>query len=160
MKVTCYVVVVMTLITGCSAAASTDPFIGKWVLNPELSKYPTGACPKSMVIEMEGTGRGIHYRSDSTFANGRTTHSQYTADYDGKQAVVMGNRGLLLPVFLKRQNARTVIASYTKGLQIVATSRRVVSTDGQRMTITTVVKDQMGRNITTIGIYEKQKGKR
>ena len=109
-----------------------------------------------MVIEMEGAGHGIHYRSDTTYANGRTAHSQYTADYSGKEATVMGARAILLPVSLKRLNTHTVVASYTKSFQVVATSRRVVSADRRRMTITTTSKDPSGKSVTTVGLYKKQ----
>ena len=147
--------IVATLLVA-SAAASTDPFVGKWVLNAQRSKYPAGACPKQMVIEMNTVGQGVHYRSDATYANGATTRAEYTAEYDGKQAIVMGTHGMLLPVFLKRIDSRTVVASYTKTLQVLARSRRVVSTDGQLMTITTTSKDKSGKNVTTIGVYERQ----
>jgi len=138
-----------------SAAASTDLFAGKWILNTQQSNYPTGACPKRMVIEMKTVGTGIHYRSDTTYANGAMTRAEYTANYDGKQAIVMGTHGMLLPVFLKRVDRHTVVASYTKALQVVARSRRVVSKDGMVMTITTTAKDKAGKSITTIGVYQK-----
>jgi hypothetical protein len=154
MKKTASILFLAILLT--SAMASTDPFVGKWRLDPRRSEYPAGSCPKSMVIEMEAVGRGVRYRSDAMYANGGTIHSEYTADYDGNQALVMGARGMMLPVFLKRINTRTVIASYTKALQIVATSRRVVSEDGQVMTVTTTSKDSSGKNVKTIGLYEKQ----
>jgi len=109
-----------------------------------------------MTIEMEAAGNGVHYRSDSTYADGRTTHSEYTAQYDGVQVLVTGEHGLMLPVSLKRIDALTVVASYTKGLVVVATSRRVVSADGQRMTITTMSKDPSARSLTTISRYKKQ----
>jgi hypothetical protein len=157
MKPTRQLIVVMTLVAAAMATSSTDPFVGRWVLNPQQSKYPAGTCPTSMVIEMESLGGGIRYRSDTTYANGSTTHSQYSADYGGKQALVTGSRGMLLPVFLKRPNSHTVIASYTKALQVVATSRRVVSRDGQRMTITTISKNQSGKEVRTFGVYEKQR---
>jgi hypothetical protein len=64
---------------------------------------------------------------------GGTVRSEYTAEYDGKQVIVRGSRGMLLPVSLKRPDSHTVIASYTKELHVVATSRRV----------------------TTVGVYEK-----
>jgi hypothetical protein len=111
-----------------SARASTDPFVGK----------------------------GVRYRSDATYANGSKVHSEYTADYNGNQAIVMGAHGMMLPVFLKRLDPYTVVASYTKSLMVVATSRRVVSRDGHLMTITTTSKDASGKPITTIGVYEKQ----
>ncbi len=136
--------------------ASTDPFAGRWVLKPRLSKYPAGTCPKSMVIEMEPSGSGIHYSSDATYANGRLAHSQYTAGYDGRQVTVRGVHGILLPVSLKRVNSHTVVASYTRGFEVVATSRRVVSASGRRMTITTTSKDQSGKKVTSVGVYEKK----
>jgi hypothetical protein len=151
----CAVAVILLLAIGM-ASAVTDPFVGRWVLNPRLSRYPNGTCPRLMVIEMESAGDGIHYRSETKYANGVTAHSEYTADYNGKQSLVMGNRGMLLPVSLKRSNLRLVLASYTKGLQVVATSRLLVSKDGRRMTITTMSKNRLGAGVMTVGVYEKQ----
>jgi hypothetical protein len=149
MKTRYCAVVVILLFATAMASTFTDPFVGRWVLNPGLSKYPSGTCPRrmviEMVIEMESAGDGVHYRSDATYANGVTAHSEYTADRNGKQTLVMGNHGMLLPMSLKRSNSRLVLASYTKGLQVVATSRRVVSKDGWRMTITTISKTEQAR---------------
>jgi hypothetical protein len=143
-------------VLAASAWAATDPFVGKWVLDVKRSQYPPGTCPASMVIEMEPAGKGIHYRSDTAYANGNTAHSEYTADYDGNQAIVTGRVGVLLPVFLKRTNSRTVVASYTNHLMVVATSERVVSEDGRTMIITTISKDTVGKSLTSVGVYEKQ----
>jgi hypothetical protein len=143
-------------ILAASAMASTDPFVGRWVLDVQRSKYSAGTCPKSMVIEMEATERGVRYRSDATFANGSKVHSEYTADYGGNQAIVMGAHGMMLPVSLRRIDFRTVVASYIRALQVVATSRRVVSEDGRVMTITTVSKELSGKSVETVGVYEKQ----
>src|SRR5262249_18937711 len=152
-------VAVILLLAPAMASDVTDPFVGKWVLNPGLSKFPSGTCPKRMVIEMESAGKGVHYRSDAIYANGATAHSEYTADYNGTQSLVMGNHGILLPVSLKRSSPRLVLASYLKGLRVVATSRRVVSKDGQRMTILTMAKDRTGVDVMTVGVYEKQREK-
>ena len=141
------------LLLAATAQASTDPFAGKWTLDVQRSSYPAGTCPTTMTIEMESVGRGVHYQSDSMFANGRTVHTEYTADYEGNQAIVMGTRGLMLPVFLKRIDSRTVVASYTKDLVIVAVSRRVVSEDGQTMTITTDSRDSSGKTVTSIAVF-------
>jgi len=137
------------------ATASTDPFLGEWKLNVQRSVYPAGTCPKQMTIEMTAAARGIHYHSNATYANGATTQAQYVADYNGKQAAVMGDRGFLLPVSLKRIDSRTVVASYMRGTQLIASSRRVVSPDGRRMTITTKSRSSHGRSATTMGWYER-----
>src|ERR1700704_5655834 len=136
-------------------SANSDLFTGTWKLNPQKSSYPRGACPKRMGIVMEPAGEGVHYRSETTYANGNSTRSEYSADYSGREAIVTGSAGLLLPVSLKRVDARTVIARYTRGLQIVAPSRRVVSNDGKLMTVTTTSPDQSGTSVTSVGVYEK-----
>jgi hypothetical protein len=135
--------------------AQPDPFVGTWRLSVEKSTYPPGTCPKQMVIEMTKAGDGIHYRSETTCADGRSTHSEYTADYAGKQALVRGAVGLMLPVSLHRVDANTVVATYTRGFQVIASSRRVVSEDGRFMTITTTSPDTTGKSVTTVGVYDK-----
>jgi len=151
-----FLLVVLTLLAATGAIAATDPFAGTWVLDPSRSEYPDGQCPKSMTIEMATLGGGVRYRSDATFADGRTIHAEYTANYNGNQVLVTGKRGFLLPVSLQRIDPRTVVASYTKGLLVIATSRRVVSEDGHQMTVTTTSTDASGKNLTTIGVYEKR----
>jgi hypothetical protein len=144
----------------CSSALfgvqAADSFTGTWVLNVDKSSYPPGARPKSMVIEMEPIEDGVRYLSTTVYNNGATSRAQYTATYDGKEALVQGSRGLLLPISLKRVDANTVIAAYKRGLKVVATSRRKISNDGRTMTITTVSPDKNGKNVTTIGVYYKK----
>jgi hypothetical protein len=136
-------------------AQAADPFAGTWVLNIEQSSYPLGACPESMVIEIEAFDNVVRYRSTTVYSNGATSRAQYTAKYDGKEALVQGSRGLLLPVAMKRLDANTVVAAYKRGLKVVATSRREVSSDGRTMTITTSSPDKDGNSVTTIGVYHK-----
>jgi hypothetical protein len=136
-------------------AGSNDPFAGTWNLNTQKSRYARGACPKRMVIVMETAGEGIRYRSETTYANGNTARAEYTADFSGKEAIVVGSAGLLLPVSLKRLDAYTVVAKYTRGLQVVATSKRVVSRDGRLMSTTTISPDKYGKKVTSVGVYEK-----
>lgn len=134
---------------------ANDPFAGRWQLNVQQSSYLPGTCPARMVIEMETVGDGIRYRSETTYTNGRTSQSQYSADYSGREAIVTGNNGLLAPVSLKRLGPNVVVASYKRGFLVLATSRRVVSNDGQTMTITTTSTDRDGKVITSIGIYDR-----
>jgi len=148
-----FAALILIVLSG-SAVASTDPFVGTWVLNPQRSKYPPGACPTHMVIEMETVATGIRYRSDATYANGRTAHAEYTAEYNGRQVLVVGAHGLLLPVSLKRLDSRTVVATYMRGLEVLAISQRMVSNDGRRMIITTSAKGR-GNKATVVGVYER-----
>ncbi len=137
-------------------ASTSDPFMGKWKLDVRQSHYPPRACPKSMMIEMKPADRGVWYHSDATYGNGGEIHAEYTAAYDGREVLVSGTRGLLLPVSLKRVNSHAVVATYSRGMQAVATSKRVVSPDGKVMTITTTSVDASGKKSTTIGVYQRE----
>ena len=154
MKYVVFFVSVIVIVASGTAIASTDPFVGTWVLKAQRSKYPPGACPTHMVIEMETVPNGVRYRSDTTYAHRRTAHSEYTAEYNGRQALVVGERGLLLPVSLKRIDSRTVVASYMRGTEVFATSRRVISSDGLRMTVTTLSRDR-GKVAKVVGVYQR-----
>jgi len=138
-----------------SVGAAADPFVGRWVLDVGRSHYAEGAAPRAMVIDMEAAGDGIRYRSETTYQDGRTARSEYTAGYDRRPVLVTGSRGLLLPVSLDRTDSHTVVASYTRALVVVATSRRVVSADGRVMTITTTSKNAEGKEATTVAVFTK-----
>ncbi len=140
---------------GRGAEPASDPFLGKWLLDPGASKYSDGRCPKRMVIEMTMEARGIRYHSETEPATGEVFHVDYVARYDGKPAVVTGDRGILLPVTLQRISANNVRASYSSGFQLMATSDRMVSADRNTMTITTVSHDAGGRNQTNVGVYRR-----
>lgn len=137
------------------AQGANDPFTGTWTMNIAKSTYPQGTCPKSMVITMEAVRGGVHYHSITVQANGASSIADYTAGYDGRETLVQGAAGFLLPVSLKRPAADTVIASYQRGMQVVATSRREVSRDGKSMTITTVLTGKDGHAVTSIGVYDR-----
>jgi len=152
MKKTCLIVV---LFFAGSLAHADDPFAGVWVMKASASKY-TGERPKVMRIVMESTPGGVHYRSETTHANDRITIAEYSADYEGSLALVTGTGGVLPPVMLKRVDANTVKASYLRGLQVVATSTRVLSRHGDVMTITTTSNNSEGHVVTNIGVYGRK----
>jgi hypothetical protein len=146
----------IALLACSSAVQAADPFAGTWILNVKKSSYPPDTCPKSMVIEMETIENGVRYLSTTGYANGATSRAQYEAKYDGKEALVQGFRGLLLPVSLKRLDTNIVLATYRRGFKVAATSRREVASDMRTMTITTTFTDEDGKVVTTIGVYDKK----
>ena len=144
---------IVVLLATSVAHADIDPFIGSWSMNVSASKYEN-ALPKAMFIVMEPAEEGIHYRSETT-RDGRVVIAEYTADYDGKPAAVVANGRMTAPVALRRIDTMTVEASYIRGLQVVATSRRSLSEKGRVMTITTTTYDERHRATTNVGVYER-----
>jgi hypothetical protein len=143
------------LAMGVMAADERDPFVGIWELDTGLSKYESKDMPQKMVIVMQAAPQGVQYRSETTFADRRVSSAAYTAEYDGRPAMVTGDAGLMAPVVLKRKDRYTVDAVYVRGFQTIASSHRVISADGAIMTITTSSKAAQGTDITNIGIYHK-----
>src|SRR5664279_2366721 len=111
--------------------------------------------PQKMVIVMQAAAQGVQYRSDTTFADHRVSSAAYTAEYDGRPAMVTGDAGLMAPVVLMRKDRYTVDAVYIRGFQTISSSHRVISADGALMTITTSSKSAQGTDIVNIGIYHK-----
>ncbi len=137
------------------AMAADDPFLGKWQLDPGHSIYESGKPPQSMRITMEAGDQGIHYHSETTFSNGRHSVTEYTANYDGRLTTVQQDGGLSAPVSLKRIDANTVEATYERGFRTIATSKRVVSNDGNTMTITTVETPKEGKTNTNVSLFHR-----
>jgi hypothetical protein len=143
------------LAIGVAAADERDPFVGIWELDTGLSRYESKDMPQKMVIVMEAAPQGVKYQSLTTCADHRAASAAYTAEYDGRPAMVTGDAGLMAPVVLKRKDRYTVDAIYVRGFQTIASSHRVISPDGAVMTITTSSKGTKGTDIVNIGIYHK-----
>ena len=155
MRVRWYGGALVAMMAIVAAADERDPFVGIWELDTAVSKYESVDVPKKMMIVMQAAPQGVHYRSDTIFGNHRVASASYTAEYDGGPAMVTGDAGLMTPVVLKRKDSNTVDAVYVRGFQTIASSHRVVSTDGATMTITTTSKSAQGTDVVNIGIYHK-----
>jgi hypothetical protein len=138
-----------------SSALGEDAFCGRWVMNVAASSYATGDLPQAMIIEMDTANGHEHYRSRTVRRNQQIATAEYTADFDGRLAMVVGDSGMLTPVSLKRMSANTIEATYQRAFQTIARSIRVVSADALTMTITTTISGEP-QNIVNIGIYDRE----
>jgi hypothetical protein len=139
-----------------AGAAETDAFLGTWVLDPALSRYEAGAVPASMVIVMGDAEDGLRYQSCSVFAAGRPAYAEYTARYDGRPVMVTGNAGVMVPVSLRQTAAATVVATYARAFQVIATSERRLENQGATMIITTATRQPDGAALVNVGVYRRQ----
>lgn len=146
--------IIALAIVCCSGIAdATDAFIGTWqMIRPAIVLTDTSLSAMRIVIsEAE---KGFHYHSETT-SNDRIVTADYDADYEGQLALVNGNHGLMAPVKLKRIDEHTVEATYIRGMQIVATSRRVLSPDENTMTITTQTYDAEHHAVTNVTVLQR-----
>ena len=153
------VVVVLGVVLGAGlerlSAQASDPRIGTWKLNVAKSKYSPGPPPKSQTLTVEPSGQGEKVTSEVVNADGTSTTTQYTANFDGKDYPLTGS-AIADMVSLKRIDARTTERTDKKGGAVAQTIRRVVSADGKTMNVTVKGKNAQGQAVSNVIVFEKQ----
>ena len=142
-------------ISSGQAAQAADPILGTWTLNVAKSTYSPGPPPKSMTVKFEAAGDGIKSTADTIAADGSSTHTEYTANYDGKDYPLKGMKDADT-VSLRRIDANSTERSDKMGGKVVRTYRRTLSADGKTMTATITGTDDQGRTIKNTGVLERQ----
>jgi hypothetical protein len=133
--------------------ADPDPFLGKWKLNWDKSHSPE-AKPKSAVRSYKKSGAGVRVSELWVDQDGKRTKLDYVAAYDGKEYPVRTASGNT--VSFTRPDAHTVVgSSKTKG-NVAYTFKRVVSEDGNTLTIH-LTNPSAGEAPTRMLVYDRVK---
>src|SRR5215475_12496763 len=74
-------------------APAAKNMAGTWKLDTAKSKYTPGPTPKSQVAKLEAVEGGMKVVSDRVEADGKMTHFEWTAKFDGKDGAVTGDAG-------------------------------------------------------------------
>jgi hypothetical protein len=149
------VAVVSVLVLGVTVMAA-DSNIGTWKLNPAKSKYDPGPAPKSQTLTIEAWGAdGVKYTADGVDADGKATHWEMQAKYDGKFVPFKGNPDSDMLAY-KRINANTVEATTQLNGKPGPTTKIVVSADGKTRTLTQTGKNAKGQTMKNVVVYDKQ----
>ncbi len=135
------------------ALAADDPFDGKWKIDLARSQFSSSDPPAQMTITMQTSGESVQYDSETSYSGGRVSRAHYIARYGGPLALVTGSFGMMVPVSLKMIDTNTVEASYIRGFQLVATSRRTLSEEGRLLTITTTSIEPGAKSTTSVSVF-------
>lgn len=152
-RATALVIVTFGLVL--SAAGQTDPLVGTWKLNVTKSKYDPGPAPKSAMVKVEAAGKGVKATTEGVGADGKPTHTEFTANYDGKDYPITGSP-TADTVSLKRIDANTIEQTNKKGGKVMATLTRKIDASGKVMTITGKGTNAEGKPTNNTVVYEKQ----
>jgi hypothetical protein len=134
--------------------AQTDPTLGTWKLNLAKSKYNAGPPPKSSTVVIESAGPGITLTATTILADGSTRKITYTANYDGKDAVVTGTPDYDTIAIKKSGNSTEGMRK--KGGKTVQTYTRTVSADGKTMTVASKGTNAAGDKVDNVQVYDRQ----
>jgi hypothetical protein len=133
--------------------AADNPFIGTWKLN--LAKTKGTDLPKSEIIKNVVQGKEIKTIVDSVDAQGKTSHSEGIAKWDGKDYPVTGDPEIDTAA-TTIINANTISAVTKKAGKEIATYRITASKDGKTLTLVGKAKDAKGQEVSFTGFYDKQ----
>jgi len=161
-----YPIAVLTVIAVlamlCLFAQDPNPLNGTWKLNVAKSKYsPAELTPKSGVTKFEVTQDTIKAVLDGVDNQGRATHAEYTAKFDGKdypwKGTIDGKPNLSQDTTSwKRIDNYTYESSAKLKGQVLTTQRTVVARDGKTRTNTVTGKNAQGQIVNATVVYEKQ----
>ena len=138
-----------------AVVSAEDNNVGTWKLNPSKSNYSPGPAPKSQTLMIEAWGDdGVKYTSDSVAADGKPTHAEFQAKYDGKGYPFKGNPDADVLSY-KRIDANNLEATTTlKGKNPTAITV-MVSPDGKTRTVTQTGTNAQGQATKISSVYEK-----
>ena len=152
-------ILVSALITVCFIATNVfaaDTNVGTWKLNLTKSKFSPGPAPKSQTLKIEAMGNdGVKFTSDGVGGDGKPTHYEFSAKYDGKDNAVKGNADFDVLAYT-RKDANTVEATTKLKGKVMAVTTIVVSSDGKTRTLTQKGKDAQGKDVNNTLVYDKQ----
>jgi len=151
-----FALVLISVLALTAVVFAADNNVGTWKLNLAKSKYSPGPAPKSQTLKIEAWGEdGVKYTADGVGADGKPTHAEFQAKYDGKDYAFKGNPDADTLAY-KRIDANTLEAALKMKGKPTITAKAMVSKDGKTRTVTQMGKNAQGQSIDITSVYEKQ----
>ena len=133
---------------------ASSPHMGTWKLNEAKSKLAPGS-PKNSTVVYEASGDSIKVTVDGVDGEGKPAHNEWTGKFDGKDYALTGDPSADMRSY-KRVNEHTLEITNKKEGKVVTTGKIVVSADGKSRTITTTSTDAKGKQVKSVGVYDKE----
>ena len=132
-----------------------DAWFGTWTLNLAKSTYTPGPPPYARAqYRIEPWKDGVRVTYDMVYPRGGTTHWEWTGTFDGQPYPLQGIDEYVTYAY-QRVDDRTYDVAVRIDERPAGMSRVVLSADGKTITTTTQGRNQTGRVVTTITVYER-----
>jgi hypothetical protein len=136
-------------------ASTSDPMPGTWLLDLTKSRFSPGPAPKSQAATLTAVDGGIRVVADRVEADGKTTHFEWTAKFDGKDYPVTGDPGRDA-VSVKKTDRYTLEITNKKAGKVTSLLQAVYTPDGKSRTETTTGTTPQGVKIENVAVWTKQ----
>ena len=152
-------VVVICVVVMCSvlllAQAPAKNMVGTWKLDIAKSNYTPGPAPKSQIAKLENADGGMKVVSDRVESDGKMTHFEWTAKFDGKDYPVKGDPARDA-ISVKKIDDYTLEMTNKKAGKSTTMNKAVYSKDGKSRTETVTGTDAQGKKIENITVWDRQ----
>jgi hypothetical protein len=132
--------------------ADPEYLIGIWRLDLARSRYSPGPPPKSETRTYTRDAEGLKGIVQRYLPDGREETIEYRANFD--QEYPVSGTDAYDAVTFKRIDARTAQAVLSHAGQVFGIARRVISEDGQTMTIT--FRREASTTVNNVAVYRKE----
>jgi len=144
------------LVATTGALGAADHWLGTWKLNLAKSRYnPPELAPRSQTIKREAVEGGMKIVTDGVDAQGKVTHNEYSARFDGKDYPWTGQANADT-IALLRIDDEYYEAIWKVTGEVTMTRNTVVSKDGNTLTTTQSGKDAQGRVVLNMAVFDRQ----
>ena len=153
-------IAVSVLFVFCSVAVfaqapAAKNMVGTWKLDPAKSKFSPGPALKGQTAKLEAVDGGMKVAVDRIESDGKLTHFEWTAKFDGKDYPVKGDPGRDA-VSVRKIDDYTLEITNKKGGKVMSTLRAVYARDGKTRTETTTGTNPQGQKIENVTVWAKQ----
>jgi hypothetical protein len=136
-------------------APAAKNMVGTWKLNPAKSTFSPGPPLKSQIATLTPVDGGLKVVSDRVEPDGKTTHFEWTAKFDGKDYPVTGDPGRDA-VSVKKVDDYTLEITNKKAGKTLSVLRAVYAKDGKTRTETTMGVNVQGQKINNVTAWDRQ----
>jgi phage gp45-like len=136
-----------------ASCVAQAPHMGTWNMNEAKSKIPAGVAKNTTVV-YTAEGDNIKVTTDGTL-DGKTTHSEWTGKFDGKDYPVTGLSAGDTRSY-KQINDHTLSIAIKQGGKVTSSGKVVVSADGKTRTVDLKGTDSAGKKVSSVAVYDKQ----
>ena len=135
-----------------------DRFLGTWELIADQSRYEFGQPPAGGTYTITANETGYSFTIHWTTADGQQLSAAYDAIPDGQQ-YPYENTAVADAVSMTRVNEQQLDSASFKSNRQIAHAARILSADGQTMTITQSGQTPDGTPFSNISVYQRHTAK-
>jgi hypothetical protein len=138
-------------------SAADDPFVGRWKMNPEKSKYTQGAPPKEQIATITVADGQMQVKVNAITSDDRKTVVYYTIPYDGGPGKMFETSPAYDGISGTKTSAYEREIIRWKDGKAVFTAHSVISPDGNTMSTVSKGISPVGKPVDAHVFYDKLK---